>query len=155
MHISDKIALTAVALVLSAGVALPAHAASTMCTDGMMAKTDSMSGDAMAKDTAMAGDAMKKDAMAGDAMAKDTAMAGDAMKKDAMAGDAMAKDIAMAGDAMMMADYTVKPGDSLWTIAADTLCDGNRYHEIVEANADMLGSGMMIHPGEVLHIPGD
>jgi len=122
MHISEKIALTAVALVLSAGVTLPAHAASTMCTDGMMAKTDAMSGDAMAKDTAMAGDAMKKDAMAGGAM---------------------------------MADYTVKQGDSLWTIAADTLCDGNRYHEIVAANADMFGSGMMIHPGEVLHIPGD
>ena len=102
-----------------------------------------MKDDAMAKggDMAMADEGMKKD---------------DAMKDDAMAkgGDMAAADKPMK-DGMMMADYTVKMGDSLWSIAASTLCDGNRFHEIVDANADMFHGGMMIHPGEVLHIPGD
>ena len=55
----------------------------------------------------------------------------------------------------MMGDYTVKSGDSLWKIAAATLCDGDRYPEIVAANKDMLGNSMMVHPGQMLHIPGD
>ncbi len=111
----------------------------------------------MAKGDAMADDSMKKDdmAMADDSMKSDDAMKDDAMAKgDAMADDSMKSDDAMKGGAMM-ADYTVKMGDSLWSIAAATLCDGNRYGEIVKANADMLHGGMMVHPGDVLHIPGD
>ena len=33
--------------------------------------------------------------------------------------------------------YTVKPGDSLWKIAADELANGIRYKEILELNPDM------------------
>ena len=154
---------TALALVLSLGA--PAFAGSAMCADkAAMAKDAMMKDDGMAKDAMMKDDGMKKDmAMADDKMTKDTMMKDDAMKKDmAMADDKMAKD-GMAKDAMMkddkagmmMAEYTVKPGDSLWSIAESELCDGAKYPEIVSANADMLSGGKTVHPGQVLHIPGD
>lgn len=178
MRTTSILTLSAAAIALSFGVAgpgavAPAQAGPMSCSDTSMAMADdgmkkdtmAMTDDGMAKDGAMADDGMAKDgamAMADDGMAKDGAMSGDTMAKDgamAMADDGMAKDDAMGDDAMkdgmMMADYTVKPGDSLWSIAAATLCDGDKYPEIVAANADMLGGGMMIHPGDVLHIPGD
>ena len=152
MHMNHTIALPAVALLLGLGAALPAQAAAKMCADHPMAADSGMKADdAMAKgDAMMADDSMKAD----DAMAKDGAMmADDSMKAD----DAMAKDGAMAGgdSGMMMTDYTVKMGNSLWSIAAATLCDGKKYKIIAKANAAMLGRGMTIQPGQVLHIPGD
>nr|DAU41849.1 MAG TPA: tail assembly protein [Bacteriophage sp.] len=46
--------------------------------------------------------------------------------------------------------YTVKKGDSLWSIAAATLGNGARWPEIQKANSL---SGTVIHPGQVLKIP--
>lgn len=173
-----KMTLTgAAACALMLSVSAPAFASSAMCADKSMMTDTSMARDAMATpmatdtmmkddkmaDTTMAKDAMGKDAVADDkmktgtmAMADDkmaTPMAADAMKSDSMAKDAMVKDDKMAG--AMMGEYTVKSGDSLWSIAASEMCDGAKYPMIVSANADMLGGGKMVHPGQVLHIPGD
>ena len=126
---------------LALGTAMPAAAAPAACAD-------KMAGDGMMKDDK----GMAKDAMADDGMMKDDdGMAKDAMADGKMADDGMMKD----GGGMMMADYTVKKGDSLWEIAAATLCDGAKYPEIVAANPDAIGSDMMVMPGQVLHIPGD
>ena len=120
-------------------------------------KSDTMASAEMKKDDGM----MKTETMAsGDTMKADGMMKDDAMKSDTMASAEMKKDGMMAetkAEPMMAmsADYTVKPGDSLWSIAKSELCDGAKFHDIVAANADMLGKGMMIHPGQVLHIPGD
>lgn len=46
--------------------------------------------------------------------------------------------------------YTVKKGDSLWSIAAATLGNGARWPEIQKVNSL---SGTVIHPGQVLKIP--
>ncbi len=46
--------------------------------------------------------------------------------------------------------YTVKKGDSLWSIAAATLGSGTRWPDIQKANNL---SGTVIHPGQVLKIP--
>jgi nucleoid-associated protein YgaU len=51
--------------------------------------------------------------------------------------------------------YTVKPGDTLWAIAKQTLGDGSRWHEIYQANADVIGKDPnLIYPGQVFRIPG-
>ena len=47
--------------------------------------------------------------------------------------------------------YTVKAGDSLWSIAANQLGDGTRWKEIKTLNG--LASEL-IHAGQVLKIPG-
>ena len=47
--------------------------------------------------------------------------------------------------------YTVKAGDSLWSIAANQLGDGTRWKEIKTLNG--LASDL-IHAGQVLKIPG-
>ena len=50
--------------------------------------------------------------------------------------------------------YTVKPGDSLWAIAKQTLGDGGRWREIYNANSGVIGSNPnLIYPGQVLRIP--
>ena len=46
--------------------------------------------------------------------------------------------------------YTVKPGDSLWAIAAAQLGDGSRYNEIKVMNG--LANNT-IHPGQTLKLP--
>ena len=46
--------------------------------------------------------------------------------------------------------YVVKRGDSLWTIARDTLGDGTRWREIQNYNGL---SSALIHPGDELKIP--
>ncbi len=49
--------------------------------------------------------------------------------------------------------YTVKPGDTLWAIAKQTLGDGGRWREIYNNNANVIGKDPnMIFPGQVLRI---
>ena len=50
--------------------------------------------------------------------------------------------------------YTVVGGDSLSKIAKKILGDGARWKEIFEANRDTIKNPDMIHPGQVLKIPG-
>ena len=51
-------------------------------------------------------------------------------------------------------DHSVKPGESLWSIAEDHLGDGARYKEIAELNRDLLGSRpSFLEPGWVLKLP--
>lgn len=51
-----------------------------------------------------------------------------------------------------MINYTVKIGDSLWTIAKKFLGDGNRYKEIQKVNGLKT---TVIKSGQVLKIPSD
>ena len=49
--------------------------------------------------------------------------------------------------------YTVKPGDTLWAIAAELYGSGASYMKIFEANTSILENPDKIHPGQVLVIP--
>ncbi|UFN45205.1 LysM peptidoglycan-binding domain-containing protein [Nocardioides okcheonensis] len=51
-------------------------------------------------------------------------------------------------------DHTVKPGESLWSIAAQHLGEGSRFTEVVELNRDIIGDKPgFLRPGWVLSIP--
>ena len=51
-------------------------------------------------------------------------------------------------------EYTVRPGDSLWSIAAAQLGEGGRYGQIVAANPRVLdGPVSLVQPGWVLRLP--
>ena len=47
--------------------------------------------------------------------------------------------------------YTVKAGDSWWSIAASQLGDGTRYAELAKLNGKTAAS--VIHPGDVIKLP--
>lgn len=47
--------------------------------------------------------------------------------------------------------YTVKAGDSWWSIAASQLGDGSRYSELARLNGKTAAS--VIHPGDVIKLP--
>jgi tetratricopeptide (TPR) repeat protein len=49
--------------------------------------------------------------------------------------------------------YTVRPGQSLWSIAAEVLGDGNRYGELLELNPELRGQPGRIVPGQSLRLP--
>jgi tetratricopeptide (TPR) repeat protein len=51
--------------------------------------------------------------------------------------------------------YTVKPGDSLWTISAALHQSGDAFQKILDANKDKLKSPDAIYPGMQLTIPSD
>ena len=51
------------------------------------------------------------------------------------------------------ADYTVKPGDSLWKIAQRQLGSGTRWGEIYETNRNTIKDPNMIYVGQTLAIP--
>lgn len=53
---------------------------------------------------------------------------------------------------LVSGDYIVQQGDTLWWIAGKLLGDGARYQEIMDANGL---TSIIIHPGDVLKIPGD
>ncbi len=51
-------------------------------------------------------------------------------------------------------DHSVRPGESLWSIAEDHLGDGARYKEIVELNRHLLGARPgFLEPGWLLKLP--
>jgi LysM repeat protein len=51
--------------------------------------------------------------------------------------------------------YTVVEGDTLWGIATAYYGDGTRYPEIYNANVGVIGADPnLIHPGQILTIPG-
>jgi 5'-nucleotidase len=47
--------------------------------------------------------------------------------------------------------YTIKPGDTLWKIAATKYGDGKRWHQIVDANPGLTPSKLRI--GQVITLP--
>ncbi len=47
--------------------------------------------------------------------------------------------------------YTVKPGDSFWSIAESELGSGAQYEQLAKYNG--MTSGSVIHPGDVLQLP--
>lgn len=50
--------------------------------------------------------------------------------------------------------YTVRPGDTLWSIAKKTLGDGSRWRDVYQVNRDVIGSDPnRIMPGQTLRIP--
>ncbi|APH71168.1 tetratricopeptide repeat protein [Aquibium oceanicum] len=51
------------------------------------------------------------------------------------------------------ATYTVRPGQSLWSIAADELGNGERFREILELNPGLRGNPGNIRPGQELVLP--
>ncbi len=53
----------------------------------------------------------------------------------------------------MKAHYEVKPGQTLWTIAAEVLGDGNLYRDILRANPSLNGDADLIHPGQIIKLP--
>jgi len=57
-------------------------------------------------------------------------------------------------DEVVTRTYTVVGGDSLSKIAKKILGDAGRWKEIFEANKDTIKNPDMIHPGQVLKIPG-
>lgn len=58
-----------------------------------------------------------------------------------------------AADRAMSKFYTVKPGDTLSKIAAESYGDGSKFPIIFEANTPMLKNPDLIYPGQVLRIP--
>lgn len=49
--------------------------------------------------------------------------------------------------------HVVLPGQSLWSIAADVLGDGNRYPELLDLNPGLRGDPSRIVPGQQLTLP--
>ena len=49
--------------------------------------------------------------------------------------------------------HTVRPGQSLWSIATDKLGNGERYREILELNPGLRGDPGNIRPGQELVLP--
>ncbi len=47
--------------------------------------------------------------------------------------------------------YTVRPADTLWSIAARFLSDPWRWREVWQANADVANTNL-IYPGDVLRV---
>ena len=51
--------------------------------------------------------------------------------------------------------YTVVSGDSLSKIAKRQYGDANKWHAIFDANRDKIKDPDLIHPGQVLTLPGN
>jgi nucleoid-associated protein YgaU len=50
--------------------------------------------------------------------------------------------------------YTVRSGDTLWSIAESVYGDGSKFSKIFDANTDQLEQPDRIFPGQELLIPG-
>ena len=49
--------------------------------------------------------------------------------------------------------YVIAKGDTLWAIAAAHYGDGNKYHDIVAANKEVIKNADLIFPGQKILIP--
>jgi tetratricopeptide (TPR) repeat protein len=49
--------------------------------------------------------------------------------------------------------FTVRPGDTLWTIADEVFGDGNRYPDLIRANEQLRRNPNNLVPGQVLKVP--
>ncbi|MBE7184862.1 MAG: tetratricopeptide repeat protein [Methylobacterium mesophilicum] len=58
-----------------------------------------------------------------------------------------------AAPAVVPASYTVKAGQSLWSIANEALGDGNRYREILDLNPALRNNPARIRAGQELVLP--
>lgn len=75
--------------------------------------------------------------------------------RDLMAEITVSADAAAAPSAPAVRSYTVVKGDSLWKIAEKFFGAGAQLVRLIEANPDKLRDrDSVIHPGDVLMIPG-
>jgi len=49
--------------------------------------------------------------------------------------------------------YTIQKGDTLWAIAQENYGDGNKYHDIVAANIEVIKDADKIYPGQSIRLP--
>jgi len=49
--------------------------------------------------------------------------------------------------------YTIQKGDTLWAIASEHYGDGNKYHEIVAQNIEVIKDADKIYPGQSIRLP--
>jgi nucleoid-associated protein YgaU len=61
---------------------------------------------------------------------------------------------APSGQAPEARTYTVRKGDSLSRIAKEVYGDAQQWRKIHEANRDIIDDPDLIHPGQVLKLPG-
>jgi nucleoid-associated protein YgaU len=50
-------------------------------------------------------------------------------------------------------EYTIKSGDTLWSIATQFYGSGNLYTRLVRANPHVITDPNVIHPGDVIRVP--
>ena len=49
--------------------------------------------------------------------------------------------------------YTIAKGDTLWAIATSHYGDGNKYHDIVAQNLEVIKDADKIYPGQSIRLP--
>jgi len=49
--------------------------------------------------------------------------------------------------------YTIQKGDTLWEIAQNNYGDGNKYHDIVAENIEVIKDADKIYPGQSIRLP--